>query len=84
MKKNKAQLQIYLNWFVWSIISNNLWSAFLDKTCAKQSAQLVCCSKLHKANQTAQLFLFLKFAPKVKKLNLVQKTVHNYSVLLGS
>ena len=79
-EKKKAQLQIDLHWFVWSIISNKLRFAVLDKTCAKQSAQLVCCSKSNKANHTAQLSFCLKFAPIVEKQNLVQNTVRNYRV----
>ena len=65
---------------MWSIIFNELRSAVLDKTCAKQSAQLVCCSKSHEANHTAQLSFCLKFANIVKKLNLVQNKVRNYPV----
>ena len=65
---------IDLNCFLWSIISNKLRYAFSDKTSAKQSAQLVCCSKSHNSNHTAQLSFCLKFAPKGNKLNLVQKT----------
>ena len=75
------------NWPKLVCVVNNIQQPsiwFLDKRSAKQSAQLVCCSKSHKANHTAQLSFCLKFAPKVKKLNLVQKTVRNYPVLLGS
>ena len=39
-------------------------------------------TKSHKANHTGQLSFCRKFAPKVKKLNLVQKTVRNYPVIV--
>ena len=51
------------------------------KMCAKQLAQLCCCSKSHCKHHTAQLSICLKFAPVLKKLkrgrNWRQNTLRN-------
>ena len=79
VEKKERQLLIYLNWFVWSIKSKELRFAVLDKTCAKELAQLCCCLKLSPSH-TVQLSFCFQFACIVKKIKLVQDTVRNWPV----
>ena len=59
--------------------SKELWFAVLDKTCAKQRAQLCWCLKLAPSH-TEQLWFCFKLARIVKDLKLAQKTVRNCPV----
>ena len=85
MQERSEQLLTYLYWCLWSIISKELRLAVFEKSCGKNSvqlwfsAQLSCCSKLA-SKHSAQLSCCLKVVTFVKKLKLVQNTVHNCPV----
>ena len=82
MQEKSEQLLTYLYWCLWSIISKELRLAVFEKSFGENSvqlwfsAQLSCCSKLA-SKPSAQLSFCLKVATFVKKLKLVQNTVHN-------
>ena len=61
---------------MWSLISKELRFAVLDKTCAKQRAQLWCYLKLA-PNHIVQLSFCLKWATIVKKQEIDQNRARN-------
>ena len=82
MQEKSEQRLTYLYWCLWSIISKELRLAVFEKSFGENSvqlwfsAQLSCCSKLA-SKPSAQLSFCLRVVTFVKKLKLVQNTVHN-------
>ena len=57
-------------------MSNELWFADLDKTCAKQRARVCSCWKMV-PNHTVQLFFCFNLVRIINDLRHVQETVRN-------